>query len=291
VPLEKTPAAIVTESEIRGLVLGRAIKEPAGVASDDRGFSYVIDAGNNRVIKFNPEMKPVMDRGGYGNQEGQFNQPRFISVDNILSVLVSDAGNRRIERLDLQLNYIDQYRLHDDDDPLKYGAPSGVASTKYGAVWIADHDKNRLVILDNVGSFEKFAADYGANGGELDRPEKMISDESDNFYVCDPGHSRIAVYDSYGLFHHDIKAPELTYPSAAAFDGHGFLWVMDLQTGRLFCFAPDGTNLTEHGVEIFGLSEPLSNPVDFTFLPGNKLLISDAGDDRLILCRVVFAKQ
>jgi sugar lactone lactonase YvrE len=290
-PPEGTPAAIVVDTEIKGTILGKALKRPSGIAADERGNLYLVDAGNNRVIKFDPSFKPLVDRGGYGNQEGQFNQPRFVTVDNILAVLVSDAGNRRIERLDLELNYVDQYRLNDETDPLKYGAPSGVATTKYGAVWIADHDKNRLIILDNVGSFDKMAANYGATGGDLDRPEKLLSDDEDNFYVCDPGHARIAVYNSYGQFEKDIKDDDLLWPASATFDSRGFLWVFDLQSARIFCFSPEGTKLTEQGLQIFGLSEPFSDPTDIAILSGNRLVITDAGDNRVIICKIVYSRQ
>ncbi len=285
------PSALVEDQEISGVVLELSLKQPSGVAADQSGDIYILDAGNNRIIKFNPSLKPIADRGGFGNQPGQFNQPKFITVDNVLSVLISDAGNRRIVRLDAELNFTDQYVMHDDDDPLKYGAPSGVAATKYGAIWIVDRDKNRLVILDNVGSFDKFAADYGAKGGELDRAEKLIADDDDNFYVCDPGNARIAVYDSYGTFSKSIKDPAMIYPVAASFDARGFLWVLDQSSLRVFCFSPDGVKITERGLELFGLPSPLTLPTDLTILPNDRILISDAGDNRLIICRIIYSRQ
>lgn len=286
----RIPAALVKDREISGVVLGLALKEPTGVSSDLRGDVYVVDAGNDRVIKFDPNLAPLVDRGSFGNQQGQFNQPKFVTVDNVLAVLVSDAGNRRIERLDAELNFVEQYVMNDDTDPLKYGAPSGVAATKYGAVWIADYDKNRLVILDNVGSFDKFAADYGATGGQLDHPQKLISDDDDNFYVCDPGNARIAVYDSYGAFSRNIKDPDVIYPVAAAFDSKGYLWVLDQASVRLFCFTASGRKITEKGLEVFGLSKPLTTPADLTVLPNDRLLITDSGDNRLIVCRIILSQ-
>ncbi len=286
----RAPAALVKDSEISGVILGLALKQPMGVSSDSRGNVYVVDAGNDRVIKFDPNFKPIGDRGSFGNQQGQFNQPKFVTVDNVLAVLVSDAGNRRIERLDAELNFVEQYVMNDDTDPLKYGAPSGVATTKYGAVWIADYDKNRLVILDNVGTFDKFAADYGATGGQLDHPQKLISDDDDNFYVCDPGNARIAVYDSYGAFTRNIKDPDVIYPVAAAFDSKGYLWVLDQASERVFCFTASGRKITEKGLEVFGLSAPLATPADLTALSNDRLLITDSGDNRLIVCRIILSQ-
>jgi DNA-binding beta-propeller fold protein YncE len=287
-PDKGAPAALVKEREISGTILGQSLRQPAGVASDAAGNVYLVDAGNNRVIKFDSSFKALADRGGFGNQQGQFNQPKYITVDNILALLVSDAGNRRIERLDAELNYVDQYVLTDDTDPLKYGAPSGVAATKYGAVWIVDKDKNHLIILDNVGQFDRFAADYGATGGELERGEKLISDADDNFYVCDPGNARIAVYNTNGTFVRSIKDDRLMYPIAAAFDEQKFLWVLDQANLRLFLFSPDGHKITEQGLEIFGLSSPLTLPADLAVLPNGRLLISDGGDNRLVICRIIY---
>jgi hypothetical protein len=274
--------------EIAGPILGKDLRNPTGLASDFRGTLYVCDAGNNRIIKFTGDLAPQKDRGGYGSQPGLLNNPRFIVVDNNLNILVSEAGNQRVSRFDAELNYVDEIRFYDDQDPLKFGTPGGVALTTYGELWISDKDKNRVTVWDNVGRFDRFVGDFGYSGGELSGPEKIITYEKDTFIVCDAGNHRLMVYDSYGSYARRIEDGSFEYPIATASDAKGRLWVIDQLTGRISLYSQEGRRLFVGGPQIVGSSKPLSRPSDLIVLPGDRLLIADSGNNRLVECRIIF---
>ena len=162
----KLPLAVFLDKEISGTILGEELREPFGLAVDHRGSLYVTDAGNNRIIRFDPDLKPRLEIGGYGRQPGLFDQPNFIVVDNNLNLLVSDAGNQRLTRYDSRLNYVDEINLVDDEALLKYGISSGMAVTDYGEVWMSDRQNNRIAVFDNAGRFDRFIGDFGYSGGQ-----------------------------------------------------------------------------------------------------------------------------
>jgi sugar lactone lactonase YvrE len=285
-----TSVEVAVSKEISGPVLGRSISNPTGLAVDFRGTVYACDAGNDRLIKFGPDLTPLKDHGGYGSQPGQLSKPRFITVDNNLNILVSETGNQRVSRFDAELNYVDEITFFDQQDPLKFGSPSGIAVTDYGEMWIGDKDKNRVTLWTNVGQFDRFVGDFGYSGGELSDPEKIISYQGDKFIVCDVGNRRLVFYDDYGNYDREIREQGLESPVAVASDSQGHLWVLDQSSGRLSLYAAGGTRLYVGGPLLVGTSAPLSRPSDVIVLPGDRLLIADSGNNRIVECRIIFGK-
>ncbi|MFZ5981613.1 MAG: NHL repeat-containing protein [Candidatus Zixiibacteriota bacterium] len=285
------PLAMLVEREISGTVLGQSLKTPMGITVDYQGQLYVCDAGNNRLLRFDEKFMPQREYGGYGSLEGLFNHPGYIVIDNGLNLWVADVGNRRLSRHNRELNFVDEIKLVDYDEPLKYGEPSGIALTPYGEIWMCDREKGRLAIFDNVGQFDRFIGEFGYSGGQLLQPEKIISDSHDNFIVCDAGNRRIAVYDRYGNFSYDLRNNVFDYPVAAAAGNDGNLWVVDKTAGRVYLVSRRGEILFETGPSIPGVNTPLKNPSDIIVLKDGRLIISDSGNNRLLVCQVMLDKQ
>lgn len=286
----KTPVALLIEKEISGVILGKPLRRPFGLAVDARGVVYVSDAGNSRVIRFNADLTPDRDIGGYGAQEGLFDRPSFLAVDHDLSLLVSDEGNRRICRYNSQLQFVEALAFYSHEDPLKFGYPSGVALTEYGEVWTADREKNRLVVFDNVGAFDRFIGDFGYSGGQLLSPEKIVRDGKGNFIVCDAGNGRLVVYDEYGNFSHEISNNGPEYPTAAVVDDR-HLWLLDGATGTIHYFDGRGRRVFEAGPNLAGSAQPLKEPSDMAMLIDGRVMISDSGNNRLLVCRAIYDNQ
>lgn len=284
----EVPLTVLAEQSISGRIEGEVLQSPAGLAVDRLGAVYLVDAGNNRLIRFDRSLTPVRDFGGYGGAAGLFNRPDYVCVDNDLNVLVTDPGNQRISRFDSKLNFVSEILLEDEEDPLKFGEPSGVALGNYGAVWWCDRENNRVVIFDNVEQFDRFVGDYGYVGGQVQAPEKIMVGDDDNFYVCDAGNARLVVYDEYGNFEREMYHRSVRHPRALAFDGDGRIWVLDSELARLFCFDRSGRLLMETGPLLPGTTEPMKSPSDLAFAHDGRLIISDTGNHRLLVCRVAY---
>jgi DNA-binding beta-propeller fold protein YncE len=69
------------------------------LAIDNRsGDIYVVDAGNNRIQRFDRDGRFVGEFGSAGRGNGQFDRPYGIAIDKDGYVYVSDAGNKRIQK-------------------------------------------------------------------------------------------------------------------------------------------------------------------------------------------------
>ncbi|MBK7141683.1 MAG: NHL repeat-containing protein [bacterium] len=287
-PAQSQPVAILIERAIDGPMIGQSLRAPSALVSDHRGDSYLCDEGNNRIIKFDTAMKPVVDRGGFGNQPGLFNRPRAITIDNQLNLWICDAGNRRLVRLDGRLNFVDEIPYSDETDPLKYGEPSGIAVTNYGALWVADLERDRVAAFDNVGQFEKFVGDFGAGGGQLREPEGIATDHDDNFYVCDGGNRRVMVYDQYGSDQQALTDDEMILPVAVLMGRGRTVWVLDKLANRFFCFDAEGRNLVVGGIRLIGPGAEDVVPAGFSRPTDSTMVISDAANARLLLCKLIY---
>ena len=60
-----SPFVVIVDDVISGQVLGNSLNNPTGLAADFNGNIYVVDAGNNRVVRFTADLKP--DRVLYGH--------------------------------------------------------------------------------------------------------------------------------------------------------------------------------------------------------------------------------
>lgn len=285
--ITQIPQALILEKIISGNILGDILRNPVGLAIDSRGVMYCVDEGNKRVIQFGSDLVPLREFGGPGAAPGLLGKPSFITVDNDLNLIISDEGNQRLSRYNSKLNFVDESPFYDSEDLLKFGYPSGVGITNYGEVWVADYQQNRVAVFDNVGNFDKFVGDFGYTGQQLKNPRKIITDKKKRFIVCDAGNSRLVIYDEYGNFSKAVDNGEFVSPSAAFAAADG-IWVLDSKTGMLFFLNNKYESIFSAGPIIPGDEKKLNSPSDIIILPDKKVVISDSGNDRLLVCRVIY---
>lgn len=280
------PQALVVERVISGNILGKPLRNPTGLAVGPHGHLFVSDTDNHRVISLDRELTPRRDIGGFGVEPGLFNRPGYLTIDNALSLLITDPGNRRVARYDPQLNYVNEISLVDIDDPLANGSPGGVAITSYGETWVTDRDKNRIIVYSNVDRFDRYIGDYGYAGGELLHP-RDISYHDDRFYVCDVGNQRIAVYDTYGNFEREIFHETMYEPVGVDVGRTGGVWVTDRQSNTVLLFTRRGQLRFTAGPQLAGTDESLERPSDVCVLGPERLAIADSGNNRILVCRMI----
>ncbi len=285
----KTPARLVFQKEISGRVMAYDLRHPSGVAVDAADNLYVVDTGNNRVIKFGSDLMPVKEYGGYGSGVGRFINPEDIVVDRGLNIYVLDTGNRRIIRLDAGLNYVDEIIPQDDSSEMISNAAklSGVYVSPLGEITVSDYDNSRLLEMDNFNRFSRYIGDFGYGRGSLLNPLGIAGDADGRMYVADAGDGRIAVYDGYGNYLHQIGADSLMRPSAVTVSPYGVVWVADQDTDGIYAFSPDGHALFSvggPGHEEFQYSDIEALAVS----RDGELYVADAGNNRVMVYSIVY---
>jgi sugar lactone lactonase YvrE len=85
------------------------LNSPHDVAFDKSDNIFVVDKGNHRIIKFNPDGLLLKTWGQKGDKTGEFNFAHSIVIDKSDRVLIADRENKRIQLFDLNGNFISQW--------------------------------------------------------------------------------------------------------------------------------------------------------------------------------------
>ncbi len=72
---------------------------PSDIAADTEGNIYILDSGNHRIQKFNPQGKYLATFGRKGQGPAEFYFPRSLDVDEKGFIYVCDPQNKRIQIL------------------------------------------------------------------------------------------------------------------------------------------------------------------------------------------------
>ena len=201
--------------------------------------------------------------------------------------------------------------------------PYGVALDSKGNLYVADVQNFRVLFYSSgsttatrvYGQFGSFTTNTGNNGGvsanSLLAPFGVALDSSGNLYVADSANDRVLFYPSgsttatqvYGqggsftantINNGGVTANSLYYPTGAALDSSGNLYVADYQNSRVL-FYPSGsttatrvygqggsftTNIGNNGgVSANSLGDPTGVALDSS---GN-LYVADWGNGRVLL--------
>ncbi len=70
---------------------------------------FIVEAGKNRIIKYDLDGNLLDTFGGRGSGDSQFDNPGSIDVTNGLKLFVTDVGNKRIQIFDNRYQFIGSY--------------------------------------------------------------------------------------------------------------------------------------------------------------------------------------
>lgn len=171
-------------------------KDASSFSVTSGGIFYVSDAGSNEIFKIDSAGNILKYAGGYGWDDGLFDNPSDVYA-NLLSVFVCDKNNNRVERFDKDLNYISQLNTHNaSDNNMRFGYPTACVVSQQGDLFILDSENKRIVKFDLFGNFILNFGSYDAGAFALVDPLKLALDNNNNLYVLD--RNRIVVFDQYG---------------------------------------------------------------------------------------------
>lgn len=213
---------------------------------------YVADSGNNRLQKFNPDDQYLATLGNSGNRPGEFKRPTNIAVDSQGRLYVVDSGNCRVQVLDLNGNYIKEYRTG-----LKW--PASVACDEKGVVHILDSD-GRIYYMDNQENLKATASwpseVLAACHAPMEKYSDLAATWSDAFgntltkYFdrANQMSQRVEKLDAYGREVFAYKGACGQYlPQNIAAGPLGNIWITDSSNHRVQEFGPFGNLLGSFG--------------------------------------------
>ena len=95
--------------------------------------------GGKRISKF----------GKQGNKDGEFNQPRYLSVNKEGLLMVCDAGNHRVQVFELSGKFVTKFGSEGSERGM-FNFPRSTANLGDGRIVVCDKENNRIQVFDKI---------------------------------------------------------------------------------------------------------------------------------------------
>jgi len=124
----------------RGVAGGGAdnFTKPSDVLVAPDGSIFVADghdaSGNNRIVKFGPDGRFLMEWGSTGTANGEFRDPHALAMDSQGRLFVGDRANSRIQIFDQDGDHLETWH--------QFGRPSGLFIDENDVLYSTDSESN-----------------------------------------------------------------------------------------------------------------------------------------------------
>jgi peptidylamidoglycolate lyase len=129
---------------------------PHGLDVDKDNNIWVSDVALHQVFKFSPDGNLLLTLGKPkvpGNDAEHFNLPTDVAVADDGSFYVSDGyGNSRIVKFSKEGEYLFEWGTMGNKSG-EFNIPHGIDLDKYGNIYVADRENNRIQKFDAQGGF------------------------------------------------------------------------------------------------------------------------------------------
>ena len=169
-------------------------ERPAGLAYDPGTQRlYVADSAKHQIAVYGPNGYLVRTWGRRGMQDGEFNHPTHIALDQTGTLLVTDALNFRIQAFDQEGRFLWKLGRHGDGSG-DFAAPKGLAADSAGHVYVVDALFDTAQIFDRDGTFLLAFGERGTQAGQFWLPGGLFINAQDKIYVADAYNQRVQVF-------------------------------------------------------------------------------------------------
>jgi DNA-binding beta-propeller fold protein YncE len=287
---------------------------PMDAAFGPEGRIYVLDSGSSRVVILGPTGRYEGEFGGFGTLnpfsgheaswgEGLMNHPVGIDVDEDGSIYVADLRNGQIQVFDPDGVFVRRFPEPEDAAGEGTGEESGIAFTDVAAAngLVFAADSTRLHVFATSGELVRTIGGPGSGVLEFDGITGIDVTDDGRIYVADSGNNRIQTLTTEGQFlwsvgrsrtagdgdsdAGSVSPYEFGIPRSVAVMGDGTIAVLDALESSIVLLTRDGQFIGRYG-ERGTAPGQLGNPHSIQAL-GNRLLVSDTGNDRIQVLEVV----
>ena len=192
----------------------------------------------------NTESGDAVIYGRKGLDDGRFNKPRAITIDENDQIYVVDK-TARIQVFDRDGNFLRGWRT-----PECYnGKPCGLSISQDGVLMVCDTHYFRVLFYTFQGELIENRTIGGVNGrgpGEFGFVTDIVQDSKGNYYISEYGdYDRIQKFTPEGEFvyqwgEHGEEPGKFLRPQGLAMDANDHLWVADASNNRIQVFDVSG---------------------------------------------------
>jgi streptogramin lyase len=177
---------------------GSILSNLNGAALDSEGNIYILDSGNNKIVKLDSSGRFISQFGSAGTGPGQFNGPHNITVDNLGNIYVIMKDDR-IVKFDQTGQFLLQFGST-GTAPGQFEVAEATAVDGSGNIYVSDLKNNRVEKFDPTGRFLLQIGSAGSGPGQFNGPVGIAVDSSGNIYVADWNNGRIEKFSPSGTF-------------------------------------------------------------------------------------------
>ena len=155
---------------------------------------FVSDAVNHQLVVYSLDGKRLHTIGSRGGEEGFFNFPTHLSVNEKNGELfVTDSMNFRIQRFDHQGKFLSSFGSLGSTIGT-FSKPKGVAVDSLGHVYVVDGLYDTVQIFNSEGALLMNFGKSGIQKGDFWLPAGIAIDSENNIYVADTYNFRVQVF-------------------------------------------------------------------------------------------------
>ena len=112
-------------------------------------YFIVSDAGDHSIKMFDLKGKFISKFGKQGNKDGEFNEPRYLSVNKELLLMVCDSYNHRVQVFELSGKIVTKFGSEGSERG-KFKLPVSTASLSDGRIVVCETNNNRIQVFDGI---------------------------------------------------------------------------------------------------------------------------------------------
>jgi DNA-binding beta-propeller fold protein YncE len=184
----------LTQEKLTVFSTSQSLDNPTGITYDEtRNLIYVSETINHRILVFNQVGELINTIGERGNNNGQFNFPTFITLDNNGNLFVVDALNFRIQIFNATGKHLKSFGEAGDATGY-FSRPKGIAVDTFGHVFIVDALFHTVQVFDFNGNYLYNFGGLGQQNSRFWLPTGITIDNDNNIYVADSYNSRIQIF-------------------------------------------------------------------------------------------------
>lgn len=178
-----------------------------------QGLLYALDAGNSRIRVLNPKTGEQVREMGYIEKPNQsLRVPSNMSIDNNGAIFVTNTGNNRVMKYDIDGNFLGSFGGNTDQFG-NFVKPKGIAVDDEGKIFVVDGGLNVVDVFDDKFRLLTYFGWPGLETGSLSAPTgiavtKELVDYYQKFAV--PGFKLERVVFVINQFGSEFCTPPLT---------------------------------------------------------------------------------
>lgn len=172
------------------------LDDPYGIAVDPKGYIWVVDSGNDRLVRMDRTGRILSTVGASGGGNGEFSEPKGIAISDKGIIYVADSDNERIQVLNTDGVFISRITAAGRRD---LDTPIDVDVDPLGNIFVTDTGEHRVVKFNRQGRYLKTIGSEGRGNGRFLNPSS-IAVIHDELYVLDAGNNRVQIFDHEGSF-------------------------------------------------------------------------------------------